>query len=272
VRMVDLTADAGAGLGIFEVLHDCESTGAAAFADAIKADAVKHYGAPGIHFLETLTNDAEAIGERVKRAVETLAGEWAYGASSGQVSRIARRFALVAVAGELATEFGLTGWQANEATLCTKVVFDSWIESRGGTGNGERSRMLAQVRGFFEAHGAARFTWWNRALDAHAPNTMHRAGFRRMVDDQGKPLTEPVGELSKDAFESGHTEFYVLPGVFREEVCKGYDYKAVCRLLIELGHLMPDAKGRFDRRERLPGIGPTSCYRVRSSIFDHGDA
>ncbi len=271
VRMVDLTADASAGLGIFEVLHDCEASGAAAFADAIKADAAKQYGAAGVQFLETLTKDSEAIGERVKRAVATLAGEWAYGASSGQVSRVARRFALVAVAGELATEYGLTGWQANEATLCTKVVFDSWIESRGGTGNGERARMLAQVRGFLEAHGAARFTWWHRATDDHAPNTMHRAGFRRIVDEQGKPLAEPVGELSKDAFGSGHTEFYVLLGVFRDEVCKGYDYKAVCRLLIELGHLVTD-KGRLDSRCRIPSMGEkTTCYRIRSTIFNDSD-
>jgi len=179
---------------------------------------------------------------------------------------------LVAIAGELATEFGLTGWLPQEATLCTKIMFDAWIESRGGDGNGERARMLGQVRTFFEAHGAARFTYWHRANDDHAPNTMNRAGFRRVVDDSGKPLAEPVGELSKGAFEGGQTEFYVLPGVFRDEVCKGYDYKAVCRLLIELGHLLPDSKGRFTRAERLPTMGNASCFRIRSSIFNHGEA
>lgn len=272
VRMIDLPADAGAGLGMFETLHDCDGRGGAAFADAIKADAATHYGAAGIEFLTHLTRDAESVADRSKRAVATLAGTWAGESSSGQVARVARRFALVAIAGELATEFGLTGWLAQEATLCTKIMFDAWIESRGGDGNGERARMLGQVRTFFEAHGAARFTYWHRANDDHAPNTMNRAGFRRVVDDNGKPLAEPVGELSKGAFEGGQTEFYVLPGVFRDEVCKGYDYKAVCRLLIELGHLLPDSKGRFTRAERLPTMGNASCFRIRSSIFNHGEA
>lgn len=272
VRMVDLPADAGGGLGMFEVLHDCDGKGGAAFADAIKADATKHYGAAGIEFLEKLTKDSDAIAERSKRAVATLADEWASGSSSGQVSRVARRFALVAVAGELATEFGITGRHPQEATICTKLMFDAWIESRGGTGDGERTRMLNQVRAFLEAHGSSRFTSWHRATDDHAPNTMYRAGFKRVVDDHGKPLSDPVGDISKDAYADGQIEYYVLPGVFKDEVCKGYDYKAVCRLLIELGHLVPDSKGRFTRTERLPTMGNASCFRVRSSIFNHGEA
>jgi putative DNA primase/helicase len=288
VRMVDIPTDVGCGLGVFETLYERDSDGewaafiphgldtakrdGAAFADAIMADAMKHYGAAGIAFLEKLTSDSDAIAERSKRAVATLTGEWARAALSGQVARVARRFALVAVAGELATEFGITGWLPQEATICTKVMFDAWIEARGGTGDGERTRMLNQVRAFFEAHGSSRFTYWHRATDDHAPNTMYRAGFKRVVDDHGKPLSDPVGDISKDAFADGQIEYYVLPSVFRDEVCKGYDYKAVCRLLIELGHLMPDSKGRFTRTERLPTMGNASCFRIRSSIFDHGEA
>lgn len=271
VRMVDLPADAGGGLGMFEVLHEFDGKGGAAFADAIKADAAKHYGAAGIEFLEKLTRDADATAERSKRAVAMLTDEWASGTSSGQVARVARRFALVAVAAELATEFGITGWLPQEATICTKVMFDSWISSRGGTGDGERARMLNQVRTFIEAHGSARFAWWHRANDDHAPNTMHRAGFKRMTDTNGKPCEEPVGEVSKAAFGGGLIEYFVLPGVFRDELCKGYDYKAVCRLLIELGHLAND-KGRLDARGRLPGMPQTTTYyRILPSIFDHGD-
>ena len=270
-RMADLAAEAGAGLGAFEVLHEFEGKGGAAFADAIKADAAKHYGAAGIEFLEKLTSDTDAIAGRSKRAVAALAYEWASGSSSGQVARVARRFALVAVAGELATEFGITGWHPQEATICTKVMFDAWIELRGGTGDGERARMLNQVRAFIEAHGSARFAWWHRANDDHAPNTMYRAGFKKMLDRHGKPCEEPVGEMSKAAFGDGQIEYFILPGVWRDEICKGYDYKVVCRLLIELGHLKND-KNRLDARGPLPGMPKTTTYyRISSSIFDHGE-
>ena len=271
VRFVDLVADAGAGFGAFEVLHEFEGKGASAFADAIKADAAKHYGAAGIAFLEKLTQDSNAIAERSKRAVAKLAGEWSSGSSSGQVARVARRFALVAVAGELATEFGITGWLPQEATICTKVMFDAWVESRGGTGDGERARMLNQVRSFLELHGVARFVWWHRANDDHAPNTMYRAGFKKMFDRDGKPCDEPVGEMSKADFGDGEIQYFILPSVWRDEICKGYDHKAVCRLLIELGHLVAD-KGRLDARGKLPGMPKTTTfYRISSSIFDHGE-
>ena len=272
VRMVDLPADAGGGLGMFEVLHEFEGKGGAAFADAIKADAAKHYGAAGIALLEKLTQDSDAIAERSKRAVATLAGEWASGSSSGQVARVARRFALVAVAGELATEFGISGWLPQEATICTKVMFDAWIESRGGTGDGERARMLNQVRGFLALRGSSNFTWWNRATEDHAPVTMNRAGFKRMVDGRNKPLPIPLHDMGKDAFDGGQIEYYVLPGAFRDEACKGFDHKAVCRLLIELGHLVTD-KDRLHSRGKLPGMPDTTTYyRIQSSIFDHGEA
>lgn len=271
VRMVDLPADAGGGVGMFEILHEFEGKGGAVFADAIKADAAKHYGAAGIEFLEKLTQDSDAIAERSKRAVTTLAGDWASGSSSGQVERVARRFALVAVAGELATEFGITGWTPQEATICTKIMFVAWIESRGGTGDGERARMLNQVRAFLELHGVARFVWWHRANDDHAPNTMYRAGFKKMFDRDGKPCEEPVGEMSKAAFGDGEIQYFILPGVWRDEICKGYDYKVVCRLLIELGHLKND-NNRLDARGSLPGMPKTTTYyRISSSIFDHGE-
>jgi putative DNA primase/helicase len=59
----------------------------------------------------------------------------------------------------------------------------------------------------------------------------------------------------------------VLPEVFRGEVCAGFDYRAVCRVLAQRGHLELGPHNRFDRRERLPGIGPSLCYRIKASIF-----
>lgn len=84
------------------------------------------------------------------------------------------------------------------------------MEQRGGGGNQESAAMLAQVRQFFELHGNARFTDWDRATDDHAPKTVNRAGFRRTDG------------------ESGDIEYYVLREVFRAEICKGLDYDRLC--------------------------------------------
>ena len=61
-----------------------------------------------------------------------------------------------------------------------------------------------------------------------------------------------------------------LPEVFRSEVCQGFDYQAVCRVLLEHGCLAPDANRPFDCRPRLPGMGLASCYRITPALFALG--
>lgn len=116
--------------------------------------------------------------------------------------------------------------------------------------------MLRQVRRFFEAHGEGRFTEWNRAErgDDHAPKTLHRAGFRRGMTNAN---AEAIG-----------CEYFVFVETFREEVCNGFDYKAVLRVLRDREYLEPDKGRPFDCRVRLPGLGPTQCYRIKSTILD----
>ena len=59
---------------------------------------------------------------------------------------MAQRFGLVAVAGELATHYGVTGWSEGEATQAASLCFAAWLDSFGGTGNREDRALLAQVR------------------------------------------------------------------------------------------------------------------------------
>lgn len=49
LRLVDISADAGRGLGMFENLHDFE--GGAVFADRLKAVTSEYYGTAGKRFL-----------------------------------------------------------------------------------------------------------------------------------------------------------------------------------------------------------------------------
>ena len=52
------------------------------------------------------------------------------------------------------------------------------------------------------------------------------------------------------------------------EVCQGFDPVAVCRVLLDHACLMPDKGRPFDCKPRLPGVGPTRCYRILPAIFD----
>ena len=199
---------------------------------------------------------------------------WVPEGASGQVERVAARFALVAVAGELATEAGLTGWPAGESERATRRCFESWLAQRGGAGNAEVRQMLRQVRGFIAAHGEGRFTWWHRAADDHNAKTLHRAGFRRMVLPDGTPIdrnsqhaAEAGDRMPSDVGEQSLTEFYILPDVFRGEVCQGFDPQAVCRVLLDHDCLAPDKGRTYDAKPRLPGMGPTRCYKIKPELM-----
>lgn len=272
VRMADIPADAGAGLGAFEDIHDF--AGGAAFSSYLTRETQACHGATGRAFLEWACAQADTLAKRVRNATATLARQWVPQGASGQVERVGARFALVGAAGELATEAGLTGWPLGESERAARACFDAWLTARGGAGNGEVAAMLRQVRRFLETHGEGRFTWWHRAADDHATKTLQRAGFRRMVDSAGKPIKsnsdhqKTYGERMTEADgEVMQVEYFVLSEAFRTEVCQGYDHHAVSRVLLEHGCLMPGSDGRPACKPRLPALGNTWCYRISPAIF-----
>jgi putative DNA primase/helicase len=273
VRMADIPADAGRGLGAFEDLHDRE--GGAEFARHITGQAGTVYGAVGRVWLQWLTENADGLKARIRDAAGKLARQIVPEASSGQVERVGARFALVGAAGELATVAGLTGWAPGESERAARGCFNAWLAARGGIGNGEVSAMLRQVRRFLEAHGEGRFTWWHRAADDHSAKTLNRAGLRRMLNDRGEPIktqhdhaADYGDRMPATLGENVSVEYFVLSEVFKSEMCQGFDPQAVARVLVEHECLTVKEPGRYSVKERLPGLGSARCYRIAPCIFE----
>ena len=130
VRMADIPADAGAGMGAFENLHGME--GGAAFSRHLANTCGAVYGTPGRAWVEWLTEHFDTIRPCVKESAAALAGQLIPEAASGQVHRVGERFALVGAAGELATQAGLTGWEPGESERAARACFNAWMAARGG--------------------------------------------------------------------------------------------------------------------------------------------
>lgn len=265
VRLLDIPADAGAGCGMFEALHSYAN--GAAFSKALTESTGKHYGTAALPYLDELVRHSDKVTEWVKKIQREFSANHVKDDAGGQVYRAALRFALIGAAGELASKWQITGWQAGEAVKAAETCFEAWLSQRGGTGNAEEYAMLAQVRRFFEAHGEARFSDWDRPAsdtESHAPRTINRAGYRKHVK---KDATITNGRGDDVDVSEVRTEYYVLPETFKGEVCVGFDYKAVCRLLVQRGYLLPDGKS-FTRSERLPGgEGVSRCFRITHKLF-----
>lgn len=135
--------------------------------------------------------------------------------------------------------------------------------------------MLRAVRRFLETHGEGRFAMWHRSADDHAPKTLQRAGVRRMLNADGEPIKSnpdhqrEYGERMPAALGEGVSfEYFILAETFKAEVCQGFDRDAVCRVLLDHGCLIPDKGRSFDSKPRLPGLGPSRCYRITPAIFE----
>lgn len=274
VRMAHVPADAGRGFGIYETLHGFES--GAGLSDHLVNAAYRFHGTAGLAFIEYAVKNATDWSEALPAHVTQLASEMCPKDAHGQVSRVAARFALVGMAGELATGAGITGWEPGEASTAARACFTAWLNARGGAGNVEHTTIMRQVSGFFQLHGSSRFVSWHRATDDHAPNVINRAGYRRMLTGEGIAINSNADHHANygdrihpvDA-ACVEYEYFMFLEVFRNEVCKGLDPKVVARLLIERGVLEPETgtKAGATRRERLPGLGLTRCYKFKPGVM-----
>ncbi|GAB4063965.1 hypothetical protein GCM10028812_00270 [Ancylobacter sonchi] len=262
VRIVDIPADAGAGMGMFENLHGFAN--ADAFARHLKVAASEHYGHPTRSFLGVLVDEFDAIAPAVKDHVDEFLRDNAPAGADGQISRVAARFGLVAAAGEMATAAGILPWPEGEATQAAARCLTDWLTQRGGIEPAEDVEAISAVRRFIELHGASRFEAMGELvptdsqgapIEQRIPN---RAGFRRRVD-------------------GGGTEYLMLPEVWRTEVCAGLDAASVAKALIRRGYLAAGGDGKPQVKTRLPGFtSPPRCYVITPRILgdeeDEGEA
>jgi putative DNA primase/helicase len=244
VRMIELPADAGAGLGLFQDLHGAAD--ADAFARRLRDAAERHHGYATPLFLEHLVADRAAAVATVRATMENWLSRHLERGASGQVSRVASRFALIAAAGELASAWGVLPWPAGTASEAAVACFRAWLEHRGGTGPAEIREGLAQVRAFLEAHGSSRFeAAWE--IDQADPTTrvINRAGFRRR---------DVVTEDERTGVRTyGPWEYFVLPEAWRREVCRGFDHKAIARTLAQQGGMQLGEGKNLPKTVRVPG-------------------
>ncbi len=249
IRLCDVPADAGAGMGAFENIHGFDSPDK--FSDELVANAAKYYGVAFIEFIKCVLAKREAIAPMVRECETVFTKATLTDKASGQARRVASRFALVAAGGELATEWGITGWERGEAIKAARDCFKSWLSGFGGEGNQEERAMIRQVIHFIELNSEGRFADIKRSVvtDDHAPKILSKAGFRKHTG---------IGEETT-------TEFYILPEVFKTEVCKGFDYRQVARVLIDKGFMRGDGK-HLQPKVTLPGEGCIRVFHVLPTI------
>lgn len=246
VRLIDLPADAGVGHGVFENLHGFEHGGA--LSNALREASRQCYGVAGVTFIEAASKDHASLPSVLRSRIDHFVDMYLPNGAGGQATRVCFRFAIIAAAGEMASVYGVTGWERGTATEAAATCFQAWLDQRGGAGNSEREKILAAVRAFFETHGDARFT----ELTVQSERvTTNRVGFRKAG--------------------VGGEEFYVLPEAYKRDVCAGFDQRTVTRVLLDAGWLQPGKDQKSAQKKSLPGLGETRVYVVTAAMWRSSD-
>ena len=240
IRQADVPADAGRGYKIHDTIHNYADVNA--FNTAIGAGIEENYGVAGEEWLAKLVEGREHLDTRVPAMLETLASEIVGGVCSPQTREVLYRCALVAVAGELATEYGLTGWESGDATAAAKRIFTDWLTAFGGDDSSREQRQIVDaVRSFLNSN-MSRFQ--NMALQTPI-DELHR-------------VHNCVGGVVPVYDDHSQAAFVVFNSQLKE-LAKGYSKKQILNALVQDG-MVEDAGD--DNREYIPGHGRQRVTRI----------
>jgi putative DNA primase/helicase len=225
VRMPDIPAvPQGSKHGVFETIHGYSS--AADFVTQLEADCRGNRGAVLTACLERLVTDranpdwVKQWRQRLWEIVAILTADIADAA----IGRVAKRFALVQIALEIAYGYGLLPFPIEQAAWAVKTLFRDWVDNRGGAGSIEVKNCLERIEAEF-------------VKNQHSDR----------IFDVDRPPSEPIRNLlayrKTDVFTQGH-EFWVPTPVFRE-LTAGVDRELVTAELQRRGWLLgPDSDGK----------------------------
>ncbi|MBI2784985.1 MAG: hypothetical protein HYX60_01205 [Legionella longbeachae] len=142
-------------------------------------------------------------------------------------SRAAGIFSLIGFAGELATKYGLTGWETNEALNASIMAYHSWHEFRGD-GKTEDRQILNAITNFVLKHGDSRFS-----LFSDAESIKNRAGWWK------NSMSGRVYMFTSDAIQ---------------EAAPGFDLRKILDTLEEAGWLVERDKDKRAKSVKLNGV------------------
>ncbi|UPJ63521.1 DUF927 domain-containing protein [Bradyrhizobium sp. 191] len=243
IRIVDVSADAGADMGMFEELHGFPS--AEVLARHLRSATQQHYGVASRQYLAAIVPEIDQIRKTVADVVKGFCDQYVPSGADGQVGRVAQRFGLIAAGGEIACLYGIVPWERGDAVRAAALCFEQWLAARGGHEAAENATGIEQVRTFLMANGMARFIPAWEETQSRIP-VRDVAGYREQMGDGW--------------------DYYVTTTAWKE-ICTGLDPRRTAAMLRQKGYL--DAEGKHNAKSvRVPDHGKMRLYHIRSTFLE----
>ena len=233
VRLLNIPA--ARQFGIFDTLHDFED--GRQMADYFKAESAKHYGHAGVKFVEHIIKQGNADFGAILALIETQLKH-----TDSQAARAASRFAVYAMAGELAIEAGILPWQQGAALAACQTMYADWL-AQHGSGTTENRQILQAVRDYVLKYGDTRFTG---KLSGQPPKT-ERAGW----------CTDETGE-----------RVYLFTPAALREAGGNYDFTRVLNALDGAGWIVERDKDKRSKKTPITGTSKINLYWIKPDDDD----
>jgi putative DNA primase/helicase len=148
--------------GVFDNLHGFES--GKALSDYLLSECQLHHGAAGVEWINKLIESNEDFDVLFKQSEAYLLRKCErhhINNLNDQQVRALKFFALASLAGELATRYGITGWQPME---CAKMIFRCFVEWKNSSSLGlsnniniENYQILKSIKDFIDKNRSSKF-------------------------------------------------------------------------------------------------------------------
>ena len=253
VRFIEISADSGKGLGIFDTLHHFEN--GRDLSDYLRKEC-QNCGVVIDEWMQYISSNFNDLQKAIISTNKTWLDKYLPQNSDPQVQRVGKKFALIAAIGETSIAAGILPFAQGAISEACKVLFDRWLEQRGNNGSHEFQGIIERLKMLTQEGINSRF------LDADGGNDENKniqklAGYKKCRKEN---IKDPENGTSKD--DSVITEFWILPEVFQREILENRSYKIFCKQLIENGYLLPDKQGKSQQSKRVAKQKPRKFYVV----------
>ena len=218
-------------------------------ADNLKRVCAQLYGTAGPAFIGGLIDglDAVQIHEKVGRAVQRHAESLTPINSTAETKRAIKKFALVKIAGLIASNAGVLPFDASLISGSIQSVLNAWLVDRQGDAS-DSERALSDLRGFLLAN-RARMMYADESA-AHVPAKL-------------------IGYVHRRDSLSNDPDLFFLTNEGLKESVAGHDSKSVLCELDRRG-LLKKSQG-YKYRAHIESVGQQIwLYAIRPGIFDVG--
>ena len=260
VRLANIEVTNENGLGIFDRVPNGETS--KGLADKLRQyTESRYYGTAGPEFLKHLIADIKENGhdvftENLEKGLEEFQ-KTVNPDTDPMVGRVARRFALVAVAGELAIQYGVLSWKENTALKAAQVCFQIWRKSFKSKAEQEAD-FIEYILSYPEIH-RERFDWIEIDIDGTISSSNETVFDNRL----GTIIIKQDG---------GGKVFYI-PKMFVDEVLikQGYQKAASLKILKENGWIIGGSAPSYQYKvpsKGMTGLKPNGrfiCIRLREN-------